>query len=105
MMAPAVQSENERSEGPNKADQPRIKVDLWSDDRIKVGARWKEEIQKALASARIAVLFVSPDFLASRFIQQNELPPLLQAAENEGVTIFWICLRPCLFEMTPIASY
>lgn len=71
-------------------------VDLWDDQRIPPGARWEQEIESALSSARIAVLLVSPDFLAAHFIVKKELHPLLRAARQDGVTIFWIYLRSCL---------
>ena len=48
-------------------------VDLWDDRRIKPGTRWRDEIRNAMAEARIAVLLVSADFLASDFIASNEL--------------------------------
>ena len=51
-------------------------IDDWSDQRIKTGQRWKEEIEKALRQADIAILLVSTDFLASDFIRNNELPPI-----------------------------
>ena len=70
-------------------------IDLWVDTKIKPGERWQEEIEVALKSVRVAILFVSIDFLNSPFIVSNELPQLLSAAETEGVTILPVILRSC----------
>jgi len=80
-------------------------VDIWDDSRIAAGANWKQEIENALDAAKIAVLLVSPAFLASEFIANHELQPLLEAAKKGGVKIYWLCLKHCLFEETEIATY
>jgi formylglycine-generating enzyme required for sulfatase activity len=53
----------------------------------------------------VALLLVSDDFLASEFVINKELPPLLRAAEAEGLCILWVCLGPCFYEATPIHEY
>ena len=72
-------------------------VDFWDDTRINSGSKWKKEIENALESAKIAVLLMSADFLASEFVTTDELPPLLSAAEHRGTIILPLILSPCRF--------
>ncbi len=72
-------------------------IDVWADTRLTAGDKWKREIDKSLKSARAAILLLSADFLASEFIVENELPPILKAADAKGTLIIPVLLKPCRF--------
>jgi internalin A len=78
---------------------------IWEDTQIQPGAIWRDEIEKALSAAKVAVLLVSPTFLSSKFINQNELPVLLDAAKTEGVQILWVPLQASNYKATAIEKY
>jgi len=81
-------------------------LDLWDDSRIAPGQAWHEEILRALSRARVAIPLVSADFLASDFVVNNELPPLLHRAARGGLLIVPLIVGHCLFrEHEELARY
>jgi tetratricopeptide (TPR) repeat protein len=80
-------------------------VTAWSDKQIVPGSKWLPEIQTALGKAGVALLLVSPQFLASDFIHDHELGPLLKSAEAGGVKILWVQLRESSYRETPLQTY
>ncbi|HEX4962727.1 MAG TPA: toll/interleukin-1 receptor domain-containing protein [Thermoanaerobaculia bacterium] len=79
-------------------------IEFWWDGHISAGGPWREEIDGAMASARVAVLLVSAPFLASDFINTVELPYFVEAARRQHVTLLWVPVSPCLHEHTPLAE-
>jgi hypothetical protein len=81
------------------------KIDFWDGTKIMPGSQWREEIRKAIESAKVAVLLVSADFLNSEFIAKNELPPLLAAAKYKSAIILPVIIRPCAFTRTNLKKF
>ena len=88
-----------------KPYQQEALMDYWDDTRIAAGADWREEIRQAITTAKVAVLLLSSDFLASDFIAENELPPLLAAAKEQGVTILPVLVQPCAYNVMGLSKF
>jgi formylglycine-generating enzyme required for sulfatase activity/DNA polymerase III delta prime subunit len=73
-------------------------LDLWDDTRIAAGARWRDDIRDALDAAKVGLLLVSPDFLASPFAMGYEVPALLGAADARGARVLVLHVRAALVE-------
>ncbi|MBF0147597.1 MAG: SUMF1/EgtB/PvdO family nonheme iron enzyme [Magnetococcales bacterium] len=69
-------------------------VKVWTDKNIKPGEEWRSEIKSAISAANTAILFISQSFLVSEFIINDELPPLLNAHLNRGLTILPVFVSP-----------
>jgi len=78
--------------------------DVWDDTKIRAGKEWKREIETALEESNIALLLISTDFLASDFIQNNELPIILENAKNKGTAILSLIVGHSRFSKHPILS-
>lgn len=73
---------------------------VWDDTKIPSGAAWEREIETALATAKVAILLISADFLASDFVAGSEIPPLLAAARDDGAIILPLIVSPSRFSHT-----
>ena len=67
-------------------------LELWSDRQELVGDKWREQLDAAIARSDAALLLISPDFLASDFIMEHELPALIQ----HGVPLVCVPVRPSI---------
>jgi hypothetical protein len=74
-------------------------INLWSDDCIGAGVDWEPEISRALAQAKVAILFISASFLTSKFILGEEVPAILERRKNEGLVVFPVIARACAWKV------
>jgi tetratricopeptide (TPR) repeat protein len=74
-----------------------IAIALWEDRQIQAGDAWRDEIAQAIDSCDIALLLVSADFLTSKFILGDEVPPLLQRRVKGGVRLIPVIVSSCVW--------
>ncbi|MFZ1791548.1 MAG: TIR domain-containing protein, partial [Saprospiraceae bacterium] len=72
-------------------------IETWHDRKILAGENWDEMIKEQLMQADIVLLMLSPEFLNSDYIWEQELGLLKQRKtdEHDNVTIIPIFTRPC----------
>jgi ATP-dependent Clp protease ATP-binding subunit ClpX len=80
-------------------------LNVWYDKNIKPSQTWRDEIAAAMASTNVAVLLVTADFLASEFVNSDELPYFLDAAREKKIKILWVLVSDCLYSNTPLIDY
>jgi WD40 repeat protein/uncharacterized protein YjbI with pentapeptide repeats len=67
---------------------PQLKIALgyrfsdWNDNMILPGEAWRSEIQDAIRDCDFGLLLLSPEFLASPFITEHELPHFIPDAQS-----------------------
>ena len=57
-----------------------------------------------MSLARVAVLLVSADFIESDAINDMELPPLVEAADQEQAQLIALIVGDCLYSVVPALS-
>ena len=67
-------------------------VPVWSDQRIRAGADWMPEIEKALSEAKVFVLCLSPDFLALDWAN-FEIGVALTRSRDSGTQVIPLLVR------------
>lgn len=77
-------------------------IKIWYDQKLKPSDVWRKEIRQELARARVGVLLVTKSFLASKFIQDEELAYFVEAARKDSVPLLWIAVDHSMYEHTPL---
>ena len=80
-------------------------LDLWEDTRLQAGQQWDVEIRRALHQAGVGVALVSADFLASTYVMDNELPAMINAADQGGLQLLWVYISAAGWDQTPLKRF
>lgn len=78
---------------------------VWDNSRINAGAVIQTELREALTRAAVAVLLVTPDYLDSEAIANEELPRFFDDARKGGLKLLWIAIKASAVAETSIADY
>jgi hypothetical protein len=74
---------------------PSVEVD--ADHSIRAGDGWHAEILKKIGQAHIFILLIGPEFLASDFICNHELPAIRRRKQEVGALLIPVILHKCLW--------
>ncbi|TMC21830.1 MAG: TIR domain-containing protein [Chloroflexi bacterium] len=73
----------------------------WHHKKISAGGHFVEEVDSHLQSARIILLLISPDFIASDYCYGTELQEAMKRSKEGTACVIPILLRPCDWQ-TPL---
>lgn len=74
-------------------------IEMWDDRNIKPGNTREEVIERQLADARIILLLLSPDFIAS-----DDCYALQEKVMEGNAKVIPILLRSCAWKSTPLGN-
>src|SRR6266581_6189960 len=77
-------------------------VDVWYDRDISAGTEWEQEIKEQLNSAQIILLLVSPDFIASDYVNDVELKRAIERHNSGEAHVIPIILRSVYWQVDPL---
>lgn len=79
-------------------------ISVWHDRSIRAGTIWSDEIDTHLKSARIILLLISPDFLASDYCYGREMKEAMRRHQAGEAWVIPIILRSCDWHTAPFGK-
>lgn len=77
-------------------------INMWDDGDISAGAEWEPEIKNHLNNAKIILLLISADFIASDYCYSMEMQHALKRHERGEARVVPVILRPVIdWEQVP----
>jgi hypothetical protein len=79
-------------------------ITSWHDRRISAGKEWEGEIDTYLNTARVILLLISPDFIASDYCWDVEVKRAMERHEAGEARVIPIILRPVDWKSAPFGK-
>ena len=79
-------------------------ISSWHDHAIPAGKEWDSQIDEHLNSARIILLLISPDFLASKYCREVEVHRALERHKAGEATVIPVMLRDVDWHGSPLSK-
>lgn len=77
---------------------------VFDDTELNRDTGWREQLMKKLSAAKLVILLVSPDFLASDFCFVEEWPIAQKRWERRQATVTFALIEPCQWKETDIGK-
>ncbi len=70
-------------------------LEVFADTQLGAGDLWFERLHSEMSQARVGLLLLSAPFLASSFVQDQEIPKLFSQHVEGGMELYPLLVRPC----------
>jgi len=80
-------------------------IEPWYDRKIEAGAKWDDSIQKEMLSSDLVIFLLSPDFLATPYIMNEEVKNAMNMEMGKQCELFFIQLLHCSWGETDLKKY
>ncbi len=80
-------------------------IESWNDGLIQPGALWDDAIKTNLHAADIVICLLSRHFIASKYIYQEEMPPVFKRVQQGTAKIIPIVVRSINLGATAFGKY
>jgi hypothetical protein len=77
------------------------RIGIFIHDALLPGTLWQQETRSHIDRAAAAILLISPEYLVSEDLMEDQLPRLLEQAQERGTAILPLLVRPSMFYHLP----